>query len=174
MMSEFEDFLKTEKATLKFGRQLAMATFSEEFRSTDPNALLENEGIKTVGAVLYLIGGLGAGKTTLARGFMRGYGYKGAVKSPTYTIVEPYEFNRCNIYHFDLYRLNDVEEMAYLGVEDYFATQNICIIEWADRGEKLIPQADLVISLANQGAGRLLHCRTFTEKGFKIIERLRT
>jgi len=173
MISELQIFLENEEATLDFGRNLAVATSLKEFTSKEILLLTENEGFETLGAVFYLLGDLGAGKTTLTRGVMRGYGYKGAVKSPTYTIVEPYEFRMCSVYHFDLYRLNDSEEISYLGVEDYFAAQNICLIEWADRGEKLIPHGDIVLSLTNQGTGRLLSCRSLTQKGFNIVERLR-
>ena len=173
MISELQVFLENEEATLDFGRNLAVATFLKEFTSKEPVVLAENEGTETLGAVFYLLGDLGAGKTTLARGVMRGYGYQGAVKSPTYTIVEPYEFRRFSIYHFDLYRLYDSEEINYLGVEDYFASQNICLIEWADRCKKSIPQADIVLSLADQETGRLLSCQSLTEKGFNIAERLR-
>jgi tRNA threonylcarbamoyladenosine biosynthesis protein TsaE len=171
-MHEFEIFLESEEATIGFGRNLAAATFSDKFTAGRLPNPPENEGFKTMGAVIYLTGGLGAGKTTLTRGVMRGYGYNGAVKSPTYTIVEPYEFDRCNIYHFDLYRLNDLEEVAYLGVEDYFAPGNICVFEWAENGGKSIPEADVVINLVDKGSGRLLRCRNLTKKGSEIVARL--
>lgn len=123
-----------------------------------------------MGGVFYLQGDLGAGKTTLTRGIMRGFGYQGAVKSPTYTLVEPYEFTQCRIYHFDLYRLADPEEVEYLGTEDYFANNNLCIFEWPERGAKHIPDADLVISLETEGTGRRLTCQSFTEKGELISQ----
>jgi len=123
-----------------------------------------------MGGVFYLQGDLGAGKTTLTRGIMRGFGYQGAVKSPTYTLVEPYEFTQCRIYHFDLYRLADPEEVEYLGTEDYFANNNLCIFEWPERGAKHIPDADLVISLETEGTGLRLTCQTTTEKGELISQ----
>ena len=171
-MSEFEFFLESEEATIEFGRKLAAATFSDEFAAGKLLTQTENEGFTTLGAVIYLTGGLGAGKTTLTRGIMRGYGYNGAVKSPTYTIVEPYEFKNCNIYHFDLYRLDNLEEFTYLGVEDYFVPENICVFEWAENGGSSIPGADLLINLVDRGTGRLLRCRNLTIKGSEIVERL--
>ena len=171
-MSEFEFFLESEEATIEFGRKLAAATFSDEFAAGKLLTQTENEGFTTLGAVIYLTGGLGAGKTTLTRGIMRGYGYNGAVKSPTYTIVEPYELKNCNIYHFDLYRLDNLEEFAYLGVEDYFVSENICVFEWAENGGNSIPEADLLINLVDRGTGRLLRCRNSTIKGSEIVERL--
>ena len=172
-MSEFEFFLESEEETIRFGRRLAAATFTDKFSADKLPTLPENEGVKTTGAVIYLAGGLGAGKTTLTRGIMRGYGYNGAVKSPTYTIVEPYEFERCNIYHFDLYRLDDLEEIAFLGVEDYFSPENICVFEWAEKGGKSIPNADVMINFIDQGTGRRLRCQNLTKKGSDILERLR-
>lgn len=171
-MSEFEFFLESEEATIEFGRKLAAATFSDKFAAGKLLTQTENEGFTTLGAVIYLTGGLGAGKTTLTRGIMRGYGYNGAVKSPTYTIVEPYEFKNCNIYHFDLYRLDNLEEFTYLGVEDYFVPENICVFEWAENGGSSIPGADLLINLVDRGTGRLLRCRNLTIKGSEIVERL--
>jgi len=121
---------------------------------------------------VHLLGELGAGKTTLTRGILRGYGYEGAVKSPTYTLVEPYQFDQCHIYHFDFYRLTNPEEVDYLGIEDHFLDTNLCVIEWADKVADAIPPADLIILLQTDGAGRRLHCQTNSEKGEVIAKRL--
>ena len=169
-MSTSKQFtLKDEEATLDFGAALARATF---LNPDDAQAKSGEPGCRTMGAVIYLLGDLGAGKTTLTRGFLRGFGFHGAVKSPTYTLVEPYEFSLCKIYHFDLYRLTDPAEVQYLGIDDYFQQQNICLLEWAERGRDLIPAPDLSISLRGTGTGREISCQTHTAKGERIAARL--
>ncbi len=169
-MTQHQIQLKDEAATLDFGRRLAVATFVDPLQlQSQPEPGL---GVASLGGVIHLHGDLGAGKTTLTRGIMRGYGYSGAVKSPTYTLVEPYEFERCHIYHFDLYRLADPEEVEYLGTEDYFSEANLCIIEWAEKGSGLIPPADLKIEIDIEGTGRLLKCQSNSDKGEEIAKRL--
>ena len=169
-MSHKQSHLKDEAATLEFGKRLARATFAQPQRAD--NDVVTDLGVASIGGVIHLHGELGAGKTTLTRGLMRGYGYTGAVKSPTYTLVEPYEFELCRIYHFDLYRLAVPEEADYLGTDDYFSGSNLCIIEWAEKGLGAIPPADLKITLEIDGTGRLLDCETHTDKGETIAKRL--
>lgn len=169
-MSEFQTLLADENATIEFGKRLAAATFAEPVDASE--SIAPGVGVTTCGGIVHLIGGLGAGKTTLTRGIMRAFGYEGAVKSPTYTLVEPYEFEQCRVYHFDLYRLSDPEEVLYLGTDDYFSGSNLCIIEWADKGGNEIPAADLRIELVTEGTGRCLNCQTYSEKGEAIAKRL--
>ena len=126
------------------------------------------------GCVVYLHGDLGAGKTTLVRGFLQAFGYKGHVRSPTFTLLEPYNVDSCMIYHFDLYRLINAEEFAYIGGRDYFTEQSICLIEWPERGEGFLSKADLICNFefANGGKERVVQLIIGSDKGKSIISRL--
>lgn len=126
------------------------------------------------GVTIFLEGNLGMGKTTLSRGVMRGLGHEGAVKSPTYTLVEPYEHLAPAAYHFDLYRLGDPEELEYMGIRDYFEGGALCLIEWPERGQGVLPVPDLQITLVRQGEGRSAHIVAGTPSGRHMLTALNT
>lgn len=126
--------LADEAATLDFGAVLAKAL--------------------QPGLIMYLHGNLGAGKTTLVRGLLHAAGHVGKVKSPTYTLVEPYSVGGYNIYHFDLYRFIDDEEWEAAGFRDYFNAQSVCIIEWPEKAENVLPVPDINITFTIQAIGR--------------------
>lgn len=124
------------------------------------------------GGVVFLEGTLGAGKTTLTRGLLHRLGQEGAVKSPTYTLVEPYELAGIRVFHFDLYRLGDPEELEYMGIRDYFLEQNLCIVEWPNRGAGVLPKPDLAIELTVSGTGRLARLQSSSVRGDAIMQSL--
>lgn len=125
------------------------------------------------GTVVFLQGKLGAGKTTFARGVLLAFGYSGPVKSPTYTLVEPYESNGQRIYHFDLYRLNDPEELEYMGIREYFGADSICLVEWPERGEAILPDADLIVDIQSNGAGRRVSLQAMSRIGENSLEHIK-
>lgn len=147
-----EFFLADEAAMIRCGEQLARAV--------------------TTGGVVFLHGDLGMGKTTFSRGVLRGCGHQGSVKSPTYTLVEPYDTPRGGVYHFDLYRLSDPEELEYLGVRDYFSDDALCLIEWPEKGKGLLPTADLEIRITLSDSGRSMRLVSNTQKGAVIADTL--
>ena len=119
--------------------------------------------------VIYLQGDLGAGKTTFSRFFIQSLGHSGTVKSPTYTLVEPYELPLGRVCHFDFYRLIDPEELEYMGFRDYLVEASLCLIEWPERGQGFLPNADIEIGIIQTGQGRTVSLKAGTDLGNKII-----
>ena len=124
------------------------------------------------GVVIYLNGDLGAGKTFFSRHFIQALGFDGRVKSPTYTIVEPYEVGSVRIFHFDLYRLADPEELEYIGIRDYFSDDTVCLVEWSEKGEPLLSSADIVIDFDIIIDGRQVTAKAVTNKGAHELTKL--
>ncbi|MBS4087311.1 tRNA (adenosine(37)-N6)-threonylcarbamoyltransferase complex ATPase subunit type 1 TsaE [Pseudomonas rustica] len=135
-MSEVTLYLADEQAMSDFGARIARVTLGH--------------------GLIFLEGNLGMGKTTLSRGIIRGLGHVGSVKSPTFTLVEPYEIGDVRAFHFDLYRLVDPEELEFLGIRDYFEDDALCLIEWPDKGAGFLPKPDLTITISPQDSGRSL------------------
>lgn len=157
MAEHFTLELADEAATLAFGAALAHAI--------------------QPGLTIFLHGDLGAGKTTLVRGLLHGLGYFGKVKSPTYTLVEPYEMLAAksfplNIYHFDLYRFNDEEEWEAAGFRDFFNADSICLIEWPEKAAQLLPLADIEIRFAIHSNGRTIVLASNTPSGNACLQRI--
>jgi tRNA threonylcarbamoyladenosine biosynthesis protein TsaE len=119
--------------------------------------------------VVHLEGPLGAGKTTLARGLLRGLGHDGRVRSPTFTLLEPYDLAHCSLIHLDLYRLADPGELDYLGLVDMLAPRTVVLVEWAERGGDRLPGPDLHIRIDYEGAGRVAVCRALTPAGKQVL-----
>ena len=125
------------------------------------------------GVIVFLEGELGAGKTTLTRGVLRAHGYTGAVKSPTYTLCEPYELDAGHQFcHFDLYRLSSPEELELLGLRDYISCGAMVFIEWPCRGVGWLPSADLTVTLAEKRGGREVALTAGSEAGATILMHL--
>lgn len=140
----------TEEETLSFAKALAKAIKPPCF--------------------ITLSGTLGAGKTTLSRGVIQALGHQGTVKSPTYTIVETYELPDITIFHFDLYRIHDVEELELMGIRDYFAQEALILLEWPERGQGILPMADIDCAIEIQGNARVIKLKTLTEKGRLVVQ----
>ncbi len=142
--------LESEPITLTFGAEIAT--------------------ILRPGLIIFLKGDLGAGKTTLARGILRGLGYEGKVKSPTYNLVELYKISRLYFYHFDFYRFIDPIEWEEAGFREYFNENSICLVEWPEKAEKLLPIADIQISFTIIETGRKIEIQAGTEVGRQCLK----
>ncbi len=122
------------------------------------------------GLIIFLKGNLGSGKTTFTRGILRGLGYKGKVKSPTYNLVELYKIYRLYFYHFDFYRFTDPEEWEEAGFREYFNKNSICLVEWPEKAEKLLPIPDIEISFTINEMGRDIEIQAGTEVGRQCLK----
>jgi tRNA threonylcarbamoyladenosine biosynthesis protein TsaE len=159
MDNNFTLELADEAATLHFAAALAQAI--------QPNL------------TIYLHGDLGAGKTTLVRGLLHALGYVGKVKSPTYTLVESYAVTsakaaQLNIYHFDLYRFNDAEEWEEAGFRDYFNNDSVCLIEWPENADGILPTPDIDIIFAIKDEGRKLSITAHSTPGQQCLQLINT
>jgi len=153
--------VKKKQIQKYFANEVELLHFSGELAKIIPS-----------GTIIYLLGPLGAGKTTFTRGFLRGLAYQAKVKSPTYTLIEPYEIADKQIFHFDLYRLHDAKELEQIGIHEYFNERTICLIEWPEKGFPLLPAADLLCFIDFQDDGRKLRVEAQSERGEKILKSL--
>ena len=127
------------------------------------------------GLIIYLHGDLGAGKTTFVRGVLRGLGHAGKVKSPTYTLVEPYQITlnkvfNYTLYHFDLYRFIDENEWEAAGFREYFNPQSICMIEWPEKAEHVLATPDIHVQLSLFNTGRQIQFSAGSELGIECLK----
>jgi tRNA threonylcarbamoyladenosine biosynthesis protein TsaE len=151
--------LQGESLMLQFGNSIASAV----------SVTLSEKRPAAQSLLIALSGDLGAGKTTISRGILNGLGHSGSVKSPTYTLVEPYELPLGRVCHFDFYRLIDPEELEYMGFRDYLVEASLCLIEWPERGQGFLPNADIEIGIIQTGQGRTVSLKAGTDLGNKII-----
>ena len=119
--------------------------------------------------LIYLHGELGTGKTTLVRGLLHALGHVGVVKSPTFTLVEPYSIAGHNTYHFDLYRLKDPNELEFLGFRDYLKDRSVCLVEWAERAAEVLPIPDIDVVINKADHKRIVHLTSRTDRGTDLL-----
>lgn len=124
------------------------------------------------GGLVTLKGALGAGKTTLVRGLIQAAGHDGAVKSPTFSLVEPYTLDCGTIYHFDLYRLQEPEELEYVGIRDYLDQHSLCLVEWPEKAGKFLPDGDINIMIEIVDKGRKVRLQSVTDRGQAMLQDL--
>ena len=151
-MKELKILLSNEKNTLDLGKDISTHL--------------------AAGLLIFLKGDLGAGKTTLARGLIMGLGHTGSVKSPTYSLIEQYEFDVFTLNHFDLYRFTDSNEWSTSGFQEYINSYDVTLIEWPEKSAELLPKPDLEIELTYKNESRIAYINSFTEKGYKCLENL--
>ena len=125
------------------------------------------------GVIVFLNGELGAGKTTLCRGVLRDFNYLGAVKSPTYTLVEPYQIDLGCINHFDFFRIEHSDELDYIGIEEYFSKDTLSLIEWPDIGKGILPKNDLAISVDFHDGKRVIQMKPNSDLGEKVCSKVK-
>lgn len=145
-----ELYLANESDTLALGKRIAKLCPAQHF-------------------TLHLQGDLGAGKTTFTRGLLTGLGHMGKVKSPTYTLVEQYQVDHRTIFHFDLYRLTDPEELMFLGLDDYLTGNALCLIEWPQQGQGYLPEPDITLTFNYQQEGRTVSITATSHLGEKLL-----
>lgn len=122
--------------------------------------------------VIHFQGQLGAGKSTFIRAMLRSMGVTDTIKSPTYALLEPYQINQLHVYHFDLYRLSDAEELEYIGIRDYLQQDALCLIEWPEKGKGFIPEADLLCKIDILANARTITMNSNNQKGLAILQQL--
>ena len=165
---------KQTQLILELVGEATMLQFGESIAAAITAALAQQRATEMPDQALLIAlqGDLGVGKTTLSRGILTGLGHIGPVKSPTYTLVEPYELSLGTVCHFDFYRLIDAEELEYMGFQDYLVGSRLCLIEWPERGAGFMPEADILIEIIQQGDGRLLTLGGASERAARIISQL--
>ncbi len=120
--------------------------------------------------LIFLRGNLGAGKTTLVRGFLRALGHTGVVNSPTFTLVEPYTCSGRHVYHIDLYRISDVQELELIGYRDYLQGDGVCLVEWPEHAQGALPSPDVTLSIEFANAGRTIDIQATSAAGKALVK----